>query len=511
MTTYGRPGVYISERLLPAPVAVLGTANAAGAVIGEFAQGPETVTLVTSWYDFVKQFGGYNSAYPATYGIGLFFRNGGSELYVKRVLGEDAFSALVSVPAIDSEVEDYNVAVITAKNRGTDGNSLRVRFSAALTPDLYDLVVYKETVSGTESDIDNDLVVETFTNLSLTDPTSSDFAETVVNQSSKTIEISVTPDNADVPVLTVLPLFGGDNGTAPDGQAYIDVVEEFSPADRPLVLFSPEINKNSRITSPEGDAPNVGAVYDAWIGWAEFNNGFVVLDTEPDVSVTDAVNLANTRLSSSHAAMYYPNVYITVPLGRSPSSLRKVGAAGAVAGLYMQTDKQTGPFKSPAGLQASLRGVVAVENTFSPGQLDFLNSNPSPVNAIRTLPGAGIVVMGARTLKNDGTASKYINVRRSLIFLRKSMSDLTQFALFANNDENLWSELRSTLSVFLTGYWNQGGLRGETAADAYYVKIDAENNPDELIAQGEVHIEVGVALQYPAEFIVINLSQKTSA
>jgi hypothetical protein len=56
MTIYGRPGVYVSERLLPAPLAATATANAAGACIGKFAKGPETVTLVTSWYDFVQKF-----------------------------------------------------------------------------------------------------------------------------------------------------------------------------------------------------------------------------------------------------------------------------------------------------------------------------------------------------------------------------------------------------------------------------------------------------------------------
>jgi hypothetical protein len=64
MADYGRPGVYISERLLPAPISATGTANAAGAVLGAFAQGPTNVTLVTSWYDFVKQFGGCKSGLP---------------------------------------------------------------------------------------------------------------------------------------------------------------------------------------------------------------------------------------------------------------------------------------------------------------------------------------------------------------------------------------------------------------------------------------------------------------
>jgi phage tail sheath protein FI len=509
MTTYGRPGVYISERLLPAPIAVLGTANAAGAVIGEFAQGPETVTLVTSWYDFVKQFGGYNAAYPTTYGIGLFFKNGGSELYVRRVLADDATSATAIIP---SDVEDEDaVGTVTAKNRGEDGNNINVTFSASTVPDLFNLTVSKETVTGTYSDTSTDVVLESYTNLNLTDVLSSDFAETIVNQASKYIVISITPGNEYYPVIDTIPLTGGENGSAPNGNDYIEVVEDLSTANRPLVLFSPELNTNQRLSNPIDDEPNVGAVYDSWILWAQDNDGFVILDTVPDSSVVDALNSANVRLSSTNAAIYYPNVYISDPLGRSPSSLRKVGPAGAVAGLYLQTDKQTGPFKSPAGITASLRGVVAIEAALTPNELDVLNSSASPVNVIRSVPGAGVVVMGARTLLNDGTANKYVNTRRSLIFLKKSLNDLTQFALFENNDSRLWSRLRTATSVFLTGYWNQGGLRGDTASQAFYVKCDAENNPDDLIAQGEVHIEIGVALQYPAEFVVINLSQKTSA
>ena len=509
MTTYGRPGVYISERLLPAPIAVLGTANAAGAVIGEFAQGPETVTLVTSWYDFVKQFGGYNAAYPATYGVGLFFTNGGSELYVRRVLADDAEAATAVIPSNEEGGDD--VAVITAKNRGSDGNNINVTFTPATVENLWNLTVSKETVVGTFADTSNDIILETFVNLNLTDVLSSDFADTVVNQASKYISIAIATGNDQEPVVDTIPLTGGENGAAPNGDDYIAVVEDLSTANRPLVLFSPELNTNERLANPIEDEPNVGSIYDSWISWSQDNDAFVIVETQPDLSPDQAVTVANTRLSSTNAAMYYPNVYISDPLGRSPSSLRKVGPAGAVAGLYLQTDKQTGPFKSPAGINATLRGVVAIERAFTSGELDFLNANPSPVNAIRSVPGAGVVVMGARTLKNDGTANKYVNTRRSLIFLKKSLNDLTQFALFENNDERLWARLRSAITVFLSGYQNQGGLRGATPAEAFYVKCDAENNPDDSIASGEVHIEIGVALQYPAEFVVINLSQKTSA
>lgn len=501
MTTYGRPGVYISETLLPAPIAVTGTANAAGAALGEFAQGPETVTLVTSWYEFVKQFGGYNAAFPATFGVAMFFQNGGSELYVKRVLNSTAAKAQIVIP---STTEGTNAALVKAKNKGADGNNLRVQFTPGLTSGLFDLTVYKEGgASSTSMDITNDVVVERYTNLSLKEANSSDFADTVVNFASQYIEITVTANNDKDPVTTVLPLAAGNNGTAATKSDYSSAVTDFSIVDRPLIVFVPEINK---VLPSDADE-----VLDTVISWAQSNNGFAVVDTAANLDVNAAVTFITGRQSSSNAAGYYPHLYIADPLGRSAQSLRKVGPAGAVAGLYINTDKSVGPFKAPAGVNATVRGAIALERGFTPGELDFMNSGSTPVNAIRNLPGSGISVMGARTLKNDGTANKYVNTRRSLIFVRKSLNDLTQFALFENNDERLWARIRTSVNVFLTSYYSQGGLRGTSAAQAFYVKCDAENNSGDSIASGEVHIEIGVALQYPAEFVVINLSQKTAA
>ena len=177
--------------------------------------------------------------------------------------------------------------------------------------------------------------------------------------------------------------------------------------------------------------------------------------------------------------------------------------------MYMATDASRGVFKAPAGLTATVKNVVAVEKNFSSADLDSMNSSTSPVNPLRQIPGAGLVVMGARTLLQDGTANKYVNMRRSLIYIRKQLKNLSEFAIFENNDEALWARIRTVLNVFLTEYKNQGGLRGTTNAQAFFVKCDAENNTATQIANGEVHIQVGVALQYPAEFIVIDLSQKT--
>ena len=236
---------------------------------------------------------------------------------------------------------------------------------------------------------------------------------------------------------------------------------------------------------------------------------FVVIDTDPGLTVANAISFAGSLADTSVAAVYYPHMYIADPLGRGAGALRKIGPAGAVAGLYLTTDASRGVFKAPAGIGSALLGVVAPEKTFSSAELDSMNESTSPVNPIRQIPGAGLAVMGARTLKQDGTANKYVNMRRSLIYIKKNLKNLTEFAIFENNDEKLWAQIRTTVGSFLNEYRNQGGLRGATAAQAYFIKCDAENNSATQIANGEVHIQVGVALQYPAEFIVIDLSQKT--
>lgn len=500
--SFNRPGVYISERLLPAPLPAGVTANAAGAVVAPLAQGPEAVTLVNSWYEFVKYFGGYNVSFPATFGISTFFQNGGRELYVKRILASNAVAASVDLVTSGAAV----VATVTSKNKGTDGNNLRIQLTTGTVGGTFTLNVYKEGVVGTASVVTDDLLLERYENVVFNDSTSTDYAETVINLVSSNITISNSA--AGTPVSNVYPLSGGSNGSTVASTDYTSyqstgasVFQEFSTLDRPLVVFLPDIWK----TLASGET----GVYDAATSWAAANNSFVVIETAESLTVSQALSASAAYADTSYAAVYYPHFFIADPLGRGTGSLRKVGPSAAVAGLILNTDANQGVFKAPAGIGTSLRSAVAMERSFTSSELDSMNTGSAPVNPIRQIPGGGLSVMGARTLQQDGTANKYVNMRRSLIFITKNLKNLTEFAIFENNDERLWAQLRSQISSFLEQYRGQGGLRGATSAQAFFVKCDAENNSAAQIANGEVHIQVGVALQYPAEFIVIDLSQKT--
>ena len=499
--SYGHPGVYLTETLLPAPISVGASANAAGAVVASFAQGPEAVTLVTSWYDFTNKFGGFNALFPATFQVGSFFNNGGKELYVKRVLHSDAVDATVNIVTSGAAV----VATVTAKNAGADGNTLRASLTAGTVSGTWTLGIYKE---GTPDALATDLLLEQYQNINFDTPASSSFAETVINTISSYVKISASASGT--PVVAVYPLTTGADGTTPVAADYTSykstgasVFEGLSVANRPLVIFLPEVNLLASATT----------IYAAADTWAAAHSGFVVAETPAADTVATAVTYAGTLTASSTTAVYFPHIFVSDTLSRSSGAVRLIGPSGGVAGLYLRTDTTAGQgvAKAPAGITATLSDAVAAELSFSSADLDTMNSSATPVNPIRYIPGVGLAVMGARTLLQDGTANKYVNMRRSLIYIEKSLKNKTEFAIFQNNDQNLWSQINTVISVFLNEYRNQGGLRGASNAQAFWVKCDAENNTAATIANGQVNIQIGVSLQYPAEFIVINLSQITLA
>jgi phage tail sheath protein FI len=498
--TYGRPGVYVNERLLPSPIAATSTVNAAGACLAVLEKGPSTVTLVTSWYDFVKKFGGYNAAYPATFEVSQFFRNGGAELYVRRVLHNDADVASGAL----KNTGNTTIGTVEAINPGNDGTNLRVKLEDAGTVGsvhYYNLAVYVEQGIDSGSTAD-DLLVETWRNLDLSTTTSSDYIESVVNGNSEYITVNMVTGWTGTASTAIVVLSGVDlNGTDPTYTDLIGAISDFEVLDRPLVLFTPAV-----MDYFAGDSTDV---YDALTTWAAANRSFAVLDVYPGLDAADAVSFASALSESAFGALYYPQVYIADPLGRSRNSTRKIYSASSVAGLMLTTDRTVGPFKTPAGLNISLAGVTAPERPLTASDLNTLNTASMPVNAIRSVPGAGTVVMGGRTLLQDGSSNRYVAMRRSLNYISKRASDLTQFALFESNDETLWKRIITTLDVFLNEYRNQGGLRGNIPSDAYFIKCDETNNTETTIANGEVNIEIGVALEYPAEFVVITLTQKS--
>ncbi len=136
--------------------------------------------------------------------------------------------------------------------------------------------------------------------------------------------------------------------------------------------------------------------------------------------------------------------------------------------------------------------------------------NPLGINCLRSLPGVGRVVWGARTrLGDDRVASewKYIPVRRIALFIEESLYRGTQWVVFEPNDEPLWAQIRLNVGAFMQSLFRQGAFQGASPRDAYFVKCDKETTTQNDIDNGIVNILVGFAPLKPAEFVVIRLQQ----
>jgi phage tail sheath protein FI len=97
-----------------------------------------------------------------------------------------------------------------------------------------------------------------------------------------------------------------------------------------------------------------------------------------------------------------------------------------------------------------------------------------------------------------------------LSYLRKSLTQGTQWAAFENNNPQLWSRVSQTANNFLTSEWQQGKLKGQSRQMAFYVKCDSSTMTQNDIDNGRLILVVGVALQKPAEFVTIRINQQTA-
>jgi hypothetical protein len=206
--------------------------------------------------------------------------------------------------------------------------------------------------------------------------------------------------------------------------------------------------------------------------------------------------------ADSYVASYGP--WIIVPNPQRVGTTISIPPGGGVMGVMARIDATVGVFRAPAGVIAGITNAVGVQTKFTDTELGDLNY--SHINVIRSVVGAGIAVMGARTRKTYG-ADKYVSPRRTLIYIKEVLKRSTQFAVFENNDQRLWAALRMSADRILRPLWEAGGLRGNNPSEAYYVRCDETINTPSVISSGEVRMEVGVALEYPAEFIIIRVTQ----
>lgn len=244
-----------------------------------------------------------------------------------------------------------------------------------------------------------------------------------------------------------------------------------------------------------GDPP--ADVSAAAVALAEERGAICILDPPAAWATVDqavAGALAPAFPRSPNAATYFPRI-------AGPGPLR--GPAGAVAGVIARSDVLRGVWASPAGVEATLRWVEELDVPVSDAENGRLN--PLGVNCLRNFAGAGPVVWGARTTDDTSAEWKYVNVRRTALFLEQSLSRGLEWAVFEPNDEPLWGRIRAEAGAFLDDLFRRRAFAGTTPRDAYFVKCDRETITQHDIDTGVVNVVIGFAPVRPAEYICLTI------
>ncbi|AGP41512.1 hypothetical protein SCE1572_47720 [Sorangium cellulosum So0157-2] len=491
--------------------------------MGETERGPLSPTKIKGIADYERTFGGYKrhtlvpgaaAAVTLRYAMDVFFQNGGTTAYILRAVVSSATTgARGPVEASSPGKWSENVRVVFADSSDVANNPGGFRI----------FVVYQAPGAATAS------IVERWDRLSV-NPADENYAPDVLARSLYVRWSAGTP-------VAKPAVDAGVAGASPNDQAILGVAGAAlingagGALDHPLkddgtnegtlgtlLALLDEVTDASLLVVPArlGEADStVEQRSSAAIAYAEGRpkqDLFCIADmprhataATPTLATSQTVtSLGNITPKSNFGAAYFPWVEVSDPVGAGRDPTVMMGPNSAVAGLYARIDQRRGVWKAPAGLEAALLGVRRIEFKLLDAHQDELN--PLGVNALRVQPAGGNLVWGARTLQ-PASEWRYIPVRRTAIFLRTSIYNGIQWAVFEPNDEPLWSQLRLTIGGFMEQLFRQGAFAGRTTREAFFVKCDAETTPEIDQIAGIVNVWVGFAPLRPAEFVVVRLSQ----
>lgn len=512
-TTY--PGVYVTE-VPSGNRTVSGVATSITAFIGTARRGRvDKPVAIGNFSEFERTFGGLVRTSGLGYAVRDFYLNGGGTAVVVRIAHLQDTDPDKEATAARLVVDNLTLEAV---GHGVWGNELEATVEYPPGPDAVDIAASQ----GVEPDDLFTLTlrlgdeVEVYRNVTVVDGParvtnlleSSRLAQaTGTVPTTRPAASGVDADHNLIPY-TVVTAGEGSDGSAVEGKDYTDTgrgINALETVDLVNIIVVPP---------PTPSAELDASVWPLAADLARRRRAFLVVDPPPDLALesvkTFLSSAAITGENARYAALYYPRIRHADPL--RGGQLGTFAPSGAVAGVFARTDGSRGVWKAPAGLEAAMTGVVALERDMNND--DNAKINPIGVNALRTFRDAGAVVWGARTLRGSDVLSddyKYVPVRRLANFLEESLYRGTQWVVFEPNDEPLWAQIRLSVGAFMQDLFRKGAFQGTSPRDAFFVRCDAETTTQYDIDRGIVNIQVGFAPLKPAEFVIISVQQKTAA
>lgn len=381
-------------------------------------------------------------------------------------------------------------------------------------------------VTSTEFDVEvyydgNATAVETFEQLSIESDVDN-YALTVINDTATgSIYIAATDPNAsslgngfDTPAATSKVALTGGVSELGVGLGITDLVGNSSSA---LGFNAFDSREDVRIlmaipdTSSQSYASEV--ITSALTYCSTRKDMFFIAEADPALTAEQAIAARKSSgFNSSFGALYTGRIEILDNKSGAATPTKFVSPLGYIAGKYALVDNLPAPdggtWNAAAGYSpyGNLPNAISVEKAYSVADRALLNE--AGINIIRDRASQGILIYGVRTLSEE-LPFRYINVRRLFLFVQQSVANSVEGTLFRNNNASTWNSLKVTLTTFLGDMFRQGAFKGDTPAQAFFVKVgekDGVQTTDDT-DNGRLVTEIGIAAQKPAEFLIFRYSQ----
>lgn len=498
----------------------LRTAVAVFAGVAE--KGPHTATLITSWEDYVRSYGGFTTnAKDLPAAVQGFYDNGGQFAYIIRVVHysditvKTSYSSVkATVTLVDRDDPALDTLKVDAISDGTWGNDLRIQITAATSgaADEFNLIV--KSSAG--------VVYETWANLSMTD-TATRYVETVLNSAtSGSLYIRVTDlDSAstspdDLPaIVSAAALTSGDNGLT----GLVDADFLGSEAGGTGLWRLESVTDFTMLMIPGRTSSTVQNGMITYLT-ARSDDCFAIaiLDPPANTTATSIVTHVKTTTSLYNAtdlgALYWPRLKVANPSKASygADDTITVPPCGHVAGVMARTDNLPGGiYRAAAGINYGIiRGALGLETDEAKQMKKRDIVYPANVNPITTIPGVPIHIDGNRTLKDNGPFPT-VSERRGVKFIESTIWSLMQGVRHQNNTTDLRDEVTRTVLAFLLTQMVLGAFQTKDPETAFFVDFGDGLNPVSVQRQKKLRGRIGLATPSSIDYVELEFSQDQRA
>lgn len=441
--------------------------------VGVSERGPAAAFSIRSMAAFKRVFGdrvSYSILYDA---IDTFFREGGTQAILSRVIGPAPTTATKNLLDGAAAVS----LTVNAKYVGDWGANIKVQVAAGSTGGTFVLIVQYNNVEVERSP---DLV---------------DTAAAVAwGQNSDYISVVQGASVLDPVVAAAASLVGGtDDHASVTDTHWKTAIDRFTRDMGPGQVAMPGR------TAAQGHLDTLAHAKD--------NNRVALLDAPDTATVATITGAATADRAGGNArfgAMFAP--WAIVP-GLTPGTTRTVPYTMIVAGAIARNDQQFNPNVPAAGENGQARYAIGLsQQAFTDAERQTLHD--AGVDVARILYN-GIRTYGWRSLASEVSDPGWVNFGNARLYMGiAAQADLIaqRYVLSQIDGQGLlFSAFGGELAAFLNDYYNQGAIYGTTPDEAFSIDVGDQVNTPQTIAAGELHAVIAVRMSPMAEQVIIEI------